>query len=154
MKILAKIHLCYNMPMLQLKDVIKQFADQVVLRHVDWHVRPTDRIGLCGENGAGKTTLLRLLAGQSEVMLAMFSLPVEPPSVTCLRKVSSIAAEISLMKCALHLMSFWLSKPSCSCSKGRSAAKQCRQTLIAILSCKSSSDSAVAIPLRLKSVES
>ncbi len=53
--------------MLQLKDVVKQFADQVVLRHVDWHVRPTDRIGLCGENGAGKTTLLRILAGQSEV---------------------------------------------------------------------------------------
>jgi ATP-binding cassette subfamily F protein 3 len=53
--------------MLQLKNVVKQFADQVVLRHVDWHVRPTDRIGLCGENGAGKTTLLRLLAGQSEV---------------------------------------------------------------------------------------
>jgi len=53
--------------MLQLKDVTKQFAAQVVLRHVDWHVRPTDRIGLCGENGAGKTTLLRLLAGQSEV---------------------------------------------------------------------------------------
>ena len=53
--------------MLQLKDVVKQFADQVVLRHVDWHVRPTDRIGLCGENGAGKTTLLRVLAGQSDV---------------------------------------------------------------------------------------
>ena len=53
--------------MLQLKDVVKQFADQVVLRHVDWHVRPTDRIGLCGENGAGKTTLLRLLSGQSDV---------------------------------------------------------------------------------------
>jgi len=53
--------------MLQLKGVVKQFADQVILRHVDWHVRPTDRIGLCGENGAGKTTLLRLLARQSEV---------------------------------------------------------------------------------------
>ncbi len=53
--------------MLQLKNVIKQFADQVVLRDVDWHVRPTDRVGLCGENGAGKTTLLRLLAGQHEV---------------------------------------------------------------------------------------
>lgn len=53
--------------MLQLKNVNKQFADQVVLGNVDWHVRPTDRIGLCGENGAGKTTLLRLLAGQSEV---------------------------------------------------------------------------------------
>ena len=53
--------------MLQLKNVIKQFADQVVLADVDWHVRPTDRVGLCGENGAGKTTLLRLLAGQGEV---------------------------------------------------------------------------------------
>jgi len=53
--------------MLQLKDVVKQFADQVILNHVDWHVRPNDRIGLCGENGAGKTTLLRMLAGQSDV---------------------------------------------------------------------------------------
>ena len=53
--------------MLQLKNVNKQFADQVVLGNVDWHVRPTDRVGLCGENGAGKTTLLRLLAGKSEV---------------------------------------------------------------------------------------
>jgi len=53
--------------MLQLKNVNKQFADQVVLGNVDWHVRPTDRVGLCGENGAGKTTLLRLLAGQNEV---------------------------------------------------------------------------------------
>ena len=53
--------------MLQLKNVIKQFGDQVVLGDVDWHVRPTDRVGLCGENGAGKTTLLRLLAGLCEV---------------------------------------------------------------------------------------
>ena len=53
--------------MLQLKNVVKQFADQVVLNHVDWHVRPTDRIGLCGENGAGKTTLLRVLARLADV---------------------------------------------------------------------------------------
>jgi ATP-binding cassette subfamily F protein 3 len=53
--------------MLQLKDVVKQFADQVILNRVDWFVRPGDRVGLCGENGAGKTTLLRLFAGLSEV---------------------------------------------------------------------------------------
>ncbi|MEJ2490868.1 MAG: ABC-F family ATP-binding cassette domain-containing protein [Desulfuromonadales bacterium] len=52
--------------MLQLKQVRKQFADQVVLQDVDWHVRAQDRVGLCGENGAGKTTLLRLLAGLSD----------------------------------------------------------------------------------------
>jgi ATP-binding cassette subfamily F protein 3 len=52
--------------MLQLQNLIKGFAGQVVLAGVEWHLRPGDRIGLCGENGAGKTTLLRLLAGQCE----------------------------------------------------------------------------------------
>ncbi len=53
--------------MLQLKNVSKQFADQHILRQVEWHLRPGDRIGLCGENGSGKTTLLRLLAGHEQV---------------------------------------------------------------------------------------
>ena len=52
--------------MLQLQNLIKGFAGQTVLDGVDWHLRPGERIGLCGENGAGKTTLLRLLAGQCE----------------------------------------------------------------------------------------
>ncbi len=52
--------------MLQLINVTKSFAGQTVLNAVDWHLRPGERIGLCGENGAGKTTLLRLLAGQYE----------------------------------------------------------------------------------------
>ncbi|MDT8442067.1 MAG: ATP-binding cassette domain-containing protein [Desulfuromonadales bacterium] len=53
--------------MLQLRQVTKQYAAHKVLNRVDWHVRPGERIGLCGENGAGKTTLLRLLAGQVEI---------------------------------------------------------------------------------------
>ncbi|MHB8708991.1 MAG: ABC-F family ATP-binding cassette domain-containing protein [Desulfuromonadales bacterium] len=52
--------------MLQLINVTKSFAGQTVLNAVDWHLRPGERIGLCGENGAGKTTLLRLFAGQHE----------------------------------------------------------------------------------------
>jgi len=52
--------------MLQLINVTKSFAGQTVLNAVDWHLRPGERIGLCGENGAGKTTLLRLLAGQHD----------------------------------------------------------------------------------------
>ncbi|TLM65730.1 MAG: ATP-binding cassette domain-containing protein [Deltaproteobacteria bacterium] len=52
--------------MLQLINVTKSFAGQTVLNAVDWHLRPGERIGLCGENGAGKTTLLRLLAGLHE----------------------------------------------------------------------------------------
>jgi ATP-binding cassette subfamily F protein 3 len=52
--------------MLQLINLSKGFAGQHVLDEVDWHLRPGERIGLCGENGAGKTTLLRLLAGLYE----------------------------------------------------------------------------------------
>lgn len=50
--------------MLQLRDITKNFADRRLFAGINWHIRPADRIGLCGENGAGKTTLLRLLAGQ------------------------------------------------------------------------------------------
>ncbi len=52
--------------MLQLIKVSKSFAGQTVLKSVDWHLRPGERIGLCGENGAGKSTLLRLFAGLHE----------------------------------------------------------------------------------------
>ncbi len=52
--------------MLQLRGVNKFFADRRIFDEIDWHVRPTDRIGLCGENGAGKSTLLKLLAGKVE----------------------------------------------------------------------------------------
>ena len=49
--------------MLQLKQIDKYFADRRIFSAIDWHIRPADRIGLCGENGAGKSTLLKLLAG-------------------------------------------------------------------------------------------
>jgi ATP-binding cassette subfamily F protein 3 len=52
--------------MLQLRGVNKFFADRRIFDQIDWHVRLSDRIGLCGENGAGKSTLLKLLAGKVE----------------------------------------------------------------------------------------
>ena len=52
--------------MIQLKKIDKYFADRRIFSAIDWHIRPTDRIGLCGENGAGKSTLLKLLAGLVE----------------------------------------------------------------------------------------
>ncbi len=52
--------------MLQLKGIIKDFAGRRIFAGIDWHIRPQDRIGLCGDNGAGKTTLLKLLCGRVE----------------------------------------------------------------------------------------
>jgi len=52
--------------MLQLRQIVKDFADRRIFNCIDWHIHPTDKIGLCGENGAGKSTLLKLLAGLTE----------------------------------------------------------------------------------------
>jgi ATP-binding cassette subfamily F protein 3 len=50
--------------MLQLRDIVKDFGGRRLFAGINWHLRPADKVGLCGENGAGKTTLLRMLAGQ------------------------------------------------------------------------------------------
>ncbi|PLX76599.1 MAG: ABC transporter ATP-binding protein [Desulfuromonas sp.] len=52
--------------MLQLRGIIKDFADRRIFAGIDWHIRPSDRIGLCGDNGAGKSTLLKLLCGRAD----------------------------------------------------------------------------------------
>ena len=52
--------------MLQLRKLVKFFADREIFAGIDWHIRPSDRIGLCGENGAGKSTLLKMLGGRVE----------------------------------------------------------------------------------------
>jgi len=45
------------------RDLVKAYADRVVLDGVNLTAAPGQRIGLVGENGTGKSTLLRLLAG-------------------------------------------------------------------------------------------
>jgi molybdate transport system ATP-binding protein len=47
----------------ELRHVRLTLGDSLVLRHVDWHIRPGQRWVLTGPNGAGKTQLLKLLAG-------------------------------------------------------------------------------------------
>jgi polar amino acid transport system ATP-binding protein len=47
--------------MICFEHVVKRFGDHVVLRELDFEVKPGERITLIGPSGSGKTTILRLL---------------------------------------------------------------------------------------------
>ncbi|MBE1535381.1 ectoine/hydroxyectoine ABC transporter ATP-binding protein EhuA [Actinomadura algeriensis] len=48
-------------PGIRFEKVVKRFGDNVVLRELDFTVRPGERVTLIGPSGSGKTTILRLL---------------------------------------------------------------------------------------------
>ena len=50
--------------MLQVSNIRKSFAGEVILDAVSFTVNRGERVGLIGPNGCGKTTLLRIILGQ------------------------------------------------------------------------------------------
>lgn len=51
----------------QITDGSVSLGGHLVLSHVNFEIRGTERIAVVGRNGAGKTTLLRLIAGELEL---------------------------------------------------------------------------------------
>ena len=47
--------------MIYLQNLYKQFGPKIILKNVNFHLRPGERVGLVGENGTGKTTLFRII---------------------------------------------------------------------------------------------
>jgi|TARA_B110000902_G_C14178779_1_gene539708 NitT/TauT family transport system ATP-binding protein len=71
------------MTALTLKNVWKEYGDQVVLENLSFDVAPRSFVALVGPSGCGKSTLLRLLLGQEKatrgtILLDGTVLPQEP----------------------------------------------------------------------------
>jgi ATP-binding cassette subfamily F protein 3 len=49
-----------------LQHLTFEFGARTIVKDVDWHIQPNERIGLIGYNGTGKSTLLKLFAGEYE----------------------------------------------------------------------------------------
>lgn len=48
-------------PIVQFKDVHKSFGEVNVLRGIDLHIRPAEKVAIIGPSGSGKTTIIRML---------------------------------------------------------------------------------------------
>src|SRR5690554_8144449 len=49
--------------LIELKDITKQYNDQVVLRGIDLSIEANEFVTLLGPSGCGKTTTLRIIGG-------------------------------------------------------------------------------------------
>ncbi|MBQ0035657.1 MAG: sugar ABC transporter ATP-binding protein, partial [Firmicutes bacterium] len=56
-----------NAPLLEMKNIKKNFFGNQVLNDINITLNAGDVLGLCGENGAGKTTLMKILFGMEEI---------------------------------------------------------------------------------------
>ncbi len=61
--------------MLTATNLYIQYGDRVLLDHIDFVIKPGERIGLVGKNGAGKSTILKILAGELNPDEGSVSLP-------------------------------------------------------------------------------
>ncbi len=51
------------MIVMQLNNVVKSFAGQIILHDINIEIKSRDRVAIVGRNGAGKSTLLKIMTG-------------------------------------------------------------------------------------------
>ena len=47
--------------MIQVKELVKTYADLTAVDHISFNVEKGDVVGILGPNGAGKTTTMKIL---------------------------------------------------------------------------------------------
>jgi len=89
-------------PILQVKQLSKNFPGVKALSNVDFSLRPGEIHGLVGENGAGKSTLIKIITGfyqkdSGEVLLDGKSLHLHSPAEAATFGISTVYQEINLI---------------------------------------------------------
>lgn len=68
-----------NTPIVELKNVIKQYGSEAVVRDLSFKIERGECVGLLGPNGAGKTSTLRMMTGQADITggeIKLFGTPI------------------------------------------------------------------------------
>jgi len=63
--------------LLHMEHINAGYNDKLILKNVDFHLLPGDRIGLLGPNGAGKSTLIKVLANHLDIQSGEYQLAKE-----------------------------------------------------------------------------
>ncbi|HND87907.1 MAG TPA: ABC-F family ATP-binding cassette domain-containing protein [Saprospiraceae bacterium] len=100
--------------MLSLSNIYIQYGNRILLDHVNFVLKPGERVGLVGRNGAGKSTLLKIIAGEMSphegdvVVPTHFTLGylhqdmLLPKGKTVIAETMTAFAEINALEQQLH----------------------------------------------------
>jgi len=98
---------------LEMKNITKGFYGTVVLRDVNFGVKPGEVHVLLGENGAGKSTLMKILSGvhrpdAGEIIIGGISKQIREPAHSLELGIGMVYQELSLAPNLSVLENIWL----------------------------------------------
>ncbi len=86
-------HFCYNIYMIEIRNVTKKYGEKKALKDVSFTVEDGEIFAFIGHNGAGKTTLIKAITGihdfdEGEILINGKSIKTEP--IDCKKEMAYV----------------------------------------------------------------